>query len=89
MTFPPCAPVFFGLCLLTFGLCLTLAAQELGPVTPLPGKARPLLDRAKVWVWIETLPCGAIPIVLEWIFLSQNLLSSTGVAQIFPLAISP
>lgn len=59
------------------------------PCPPLPGKARPLLDRAKVWIWIETLPCRVIPIVLEWIFLSQNLLSSTGVAQIFPLAISP
>lgn len=66
--------------------CLTLAGQGFTLSFP-PGNARSLLDCASVW--IETLPCGAIPTVLEWVFLSKNLLSSTSTVKKFPLVMSP
>lgn len=66
--------------------CLTLAGQGFTLSFP-PGNARSLLDCARVW--IETLPCGAIPTVLEWVFLSKNLLSSTSTVKKFPLVMSP
>lgn len=84
MTFPPSSAS-------SLLVLLNLGRAEVWPCTPLPGKAclLLLLGHARVWVWTETLPCGAVSTVLEWIFLSQDLLSCTGVAQIFPLVISP